>query len=477
MCAHGLATSCRLVSLKAACTVAALMTALPAASAMAAERLPIVGRVVDQQNQPVAGATVYVSSAGVRVGTSPFCPSCYADCGKRDTTDADGRYTIDALDPTLVFKLLVVAGGYRPAVIAKVDPQKRPTLETTLEARPIPDDPTRVVRGQVIDPYGRPAAGALVVPRGCQNATRRWWGRMPGVDSLAITDQQGRFAIVCDEPVLGLDLKVVARGAVRKRFALVKPGAEEHRLKLEEGTTVMGRVLHEGQPVAGVSVGIVQTDRGTDSFLGEYQIGTDEAGRFSIPNLPTGESLAVYGIIDSMRDIGALPVKQFRSASGATTDVGDLTIRPAHTIAGRIVLADGKPVPPRTRIMISRDAAWDSTFAEVDANGAFVASGIPSEVVEVIARVKGYHVSPKNKSFDPWLRTQIKGLVTGDIGDLVILYEPGRAQGLDHSDNKAWQAAVNEHRRLDSQALAGVTADLETPPADDVPSRPQTTKE
>jgi hypothetical protein len=39
-------------------------------------------------------------NAGVKVGDSTSCPSCYADCGKRAITDHAGAYTIASLDPT-----------------------------------------------------------------------------------------------------------------------------------------------------------------------------------------------------------------------------------------------------------------------------------------------------------------------------------------------------------------------------------------
>jgi beta-lactamase regulating signal transducer with metallopeptidase domain len=433
-----------------------------ATAAAANDGLTVSGQILNFRAEPIPGATVFVHSAGVREGTSPYCPTCYVDCGKRATTGADGRFTLSGLDSTLVFQLLAVAEGHRPAFIKQVDPRSGEDVSAELAIRPIPDDPDRVVRGRVIDPNGRPAVGAVVESFGCQTAEKRWWGRMDGVDPLAVTDERGEFALVCDAPVIGLDLKVEARGAVRKNFELVKSDGETHRLELAEGATVTGRVLEAGQPLAGVMIGICQADRGGGTFLGPYRIGTDDDGRFTLANLPSDGELLVYGIMQSMPDGITLPAKKFMPAEAATTDVGDLTVVPSHTIRGRVALADGKQLPPHTRVMLSRDEAWDSNFTEAAADGTFAIRGVPPEVVHVSARVKGYRLSPKNMSY-AYNGIWLLGLVSGDVEDLTILYEP-RATVI-AEDARDFRAESEKHKRLRTEGLAGVTTTLEEFPS------------
>src|SRR5258708_16671938 len=76
--------------------------------APAAEGVRVTGRVADTGGKPVDHATVLVYSAGVKKGYSEYCPTCWADCGKHATTDAEGNYTISGLSPDLVFTLLVL---------------------------------------------------------------------------------------------------------------------------------------------------------------------------------------------------------------------------------------------------------------------------------------------------------------------------------------------------------------------------------
>jgi hypothetical protein len=85
---------------------------------------------VSARGKTVPQATVFIFTAGPKVGTSTFCPSCYADCRKSAQTDAQGDFKIEALDPQLIFRILVVAKGYAPKFVAKVDPAEGPAYVT-----------------------------------------------------------------------------------------------------------------------------------------------------------------------------------------------------------------------------------------------------------------------------------------------------------------------------------------------------------
>ncbi|GAT34448.1 carboxypeptidase regulatory-like domain-containing protein [Terrimicrobium sacchariphilum] len=67
------------------------------------------GTVTDESGQPIPEARVLISTAQVREGFSPLCPSCYSDCGKAATTDSDGHFTIANIDDALLFNVLIAA--------------------------------------------------------------------------------------------------------------------------------------------------------------------------------------------------------------------------------------------------------------------------------------------------------------------------------------------------------------------------------
>ena len=166
----------------------------------------MVGQVVAEDGQPVADAKAFIYMAGVRTGTSEYCPTCYADCGKKAATGADGGFVIAGLDSTLVFRVLFLADGFEPLVIGSVDPLKGP-VTAKLKPRPtLPDDPKRVIRGRVVDGKGLGVAGTTVevsdrtLPGGVTTSQPK------GIDLVAFTGKDGEFAIVATGAHLGGEL-------------------------------------------------------------------------------------------------------------------------------------------------------------------------------------------------------------------------------------------------------------------------------
>jgi hypothetical protein len=284
-------------------------------------------------------ATVFIFTAGPKVGTSTFCPSCYADCRKSAKSDAQGDFKIESLDPQLVFRILVVAKGFTPRFVSKVDPAHGPVdveLEPVDSAEITPD---RSIRGQVVGPDGKPVVGAVVESRGIRrkNDAGSMWGQLPGVDPLAVTDEQGEFLLSAREPFQSLDVRVEARTFANKQLDNLASGTVRHKLTLTEGVTVKGRVVWQDKPLAGVSVGMVSVDRGVENFTGNFDIGTDSEGRFAFVNLPPNVDYFIYGLMDTLRRYGAIPTRKIHAGEdGAIVDAGDLAVGPSERLAGRV---------------------------------------------------------------------------------------------------------------------------------------------
>lgn len=419
------------------------------------------GKVLGDDGKPVPGARVMMYTAAVRTGTSPMCPSCWVDCAKSATTSAGGAFIIKSLDPQLLFRVLVVAEGFKPTFLEKVDPAAG-AVEAKLAKVPADLAPAKVLRGKVSDFLGRPVVGATVHPWGARRDGRRWWGRVDGVDAVAITNAKGEFALVCDAAGDELDLEVDARGLAVARFALLPAGPTVHALKLGEGATVTGRlVTKDGQPLAGVEVGMVSADRGVEQFAGPYRVGTDAAGRFTFSNVVPDRDYFVYGAMTALAGRGAASVKTVAVGDhGSTASAGDLSVGPAYRLSGRIVLSDGKLLPPGTRVMLSRDSAWDSQNVEAAGDGTFSFEGVPPERVSVGVRVKGYHVSDANESLDRLNRLSLEGMVDGDVTDLRVQLDPGPGQppGFHNLDPAERNAFAERHKRTRNSRIAGAPA-------------------
>src|SRR6266849_1950618 len=144
--------------------IASLIVA--ASISFAADRVTLTGSVTDNLGQPLENATVMVYHAGVKTGYSIYCPSCYRDCSNRTVTDRTGLFTLKNLDSDLWFELLVVREGYTAAFVDRVDPSHGPAQATALAPRAPVNDPSRVVRGRVVDQHGRALGAAVVLSEG-----------------------------------------------------------------------------------------------------------------------------------------------------------------------------------------------------------------------------------------------------------------------------------------------------------------------
>jgi hypothetical protein len=409
-----------------------LLLTLTVLLAMKPDRPDLSGRVVNYAGEPLRGATALIYTAAARVGINPYCPSCYADCAKSAKTDDAGAFIIHSLEPDLIFRVLVVCEGYQPEFVEKVDPFKGPIQA---QLRPINQDRLKdrhFIRGRIVDGEGKTVVGAEISPYTFKTDT--FWGFMPGIfDPVAVSNQEGAFLLTSKSPIEYVDATIKARGFAGKIAADLAPGKPEVTITLNRGAFLAGRVVHEGKPLSGVGVGYITVNRslGGDSenrthYIDRAEIATDEQGRFLFSNVNAGDDLYVYGLMKTLKMYGAIPIHKVKTGGdSATTDVGDLIVEEGHKLAGRIVLDDGKSVPPHTRVLVSREHAWDSQIIELDQDGRFEAVGLPTEELTISAVIPGYRLSPKNVCASPLNPGLLEGLLDRDVAGLTVLYEKG----------------------------------------------------
>jgi len=389
-------------------------------------RPDLTGRVQLTNGQPMK-ATVFISTAGPKVGTSPFCPSCYADCRKSASTDSQGQFKIESLDPQLIFRILVVGEGLRPKFVEHVNPAKGP-ISVSLEPQLLAGVPPQLIlRGRVVDTKGAPVEGAAVETLGYHTSDGRGsWGEFEGLDPLAVTDARGNFLITSRKEFASLDLKIEARGFANRMFLKVRGDAPTPNLQLTEGAAITGRVMLNGKPLANVAVGLVSEDRALENFTGDFEVGTDADGRFAFVNMPPNVRYHVYGQMKALADHGTTGIAVVDAGGdGSTTNVGDLVVGRANRLSGRVVLKDGKTIPPKTQLIVSREDAWDSLLVDLDKDGSFNVSGIPNEAISLSVAVPGYRFSIKNESLDLQNPFRLIGRIDHDITNLMILLEYG----------------------------------------------------
>jgi hypothetical protein len=441
-------------------TLAPILLVLLGAAA-AEERPTLTGVVKGSEDKPLGGAMVFIYTARPRAGTSTTCPSCYLDCRKHAETNARGEFSILGLDPSLLFQVGAMAEGYQASFQAGLDPAAGP-ITIRLSPQPaLPDNPRRVLHARVVDVDGAPVLGAFVEAVGyrVEKPNDAWEGTFGSIGvTPTITGSSGKFSVAVPREVDSLFLQVEARGLAPKVFGRVPTGAQENELRLGAGRSVKGRVVQDGRLVSGAVIGTAQVSRNAETFIGERTAETDANGRFLFLNLPPGEPLVVYGKLEGLGGRGAIAEREIEGeAVGGVRDLGDLVLEPGIALSGRVVLADGKPVPPHTRIAINRPRAFDSSEQEFTPDGSFRFATLPRETVTVSIRLPGYELSTQNESLLPDYgdsRQLLAGRLERDT-QLRIVLEPvgGRKRAEPPHSTEDWSALNAQQETVRSKPL------------------------
>jgi protocatechuate 3,4-dioxygenase beta subunit len=400
-------------------------------------RMALTGKVVDLTGRPVDHAAVLVYQAGVRTGYSTYCPTCYADCGKRTITASDGSYRIKGLSPDLKFTLLVVRDGYFSEFVKSVDPLQGPAPNAILKTRQPVNDPQMAVRGRIVDFRGRPLRDAIVQPKGIlYNDEKRGriaaYGTVGGLDLIAVTNDKGEFEISYDRPALKLLLLVEARGFAPKIFNELSTGLDRKTLTVGDGATVRGQLICSGRPLAGAQMGLVPRQRGMGAELKLYgnpyeelRVGTKSDGTFVFTNVPVPVEWYAYAKMESISGHGAtVPIECSTKRDGEDVDVGEILIKPGYRLRGIVVLSDGKPIGKSMRVTIGADKAADTQTIILRSDGKFEFSDLAPGKYQVFASVKGYRAP----TWDYKTRPDPPGTVQieHDVDDFVLTMDPAK---------------------------------------------------
>ena len=385
-------------------------------AALAAERVNAVGKVVDADGKAIEHAAVLVYSAGVKKGFSLFCPTCYVDCGKHTFTDPDGKYSIVGLNSDLVFNLLVVREGYTATFLNKVDPQQGPAETAVLKKRKSPENPAQIIRGRVLDQKGAPVRDALVEQHGAIFERSQSFGSSGWIDLIAVTNEEGDFELAYTKP-LDAAIVLVSPRAMAPTLATISTGSDRKVITVTEGASVRGRLLQSGKPVRQAEIGISTHSRATWQSVSEVRIGTDEDGRFAITNIPPGRIWYLYGKMEALAPHGlSADVVEFATKEdGQDVNLGDIEVRPAYALRGKVVLSDGNLIPPDMRINLFSDRVPDSQTMTLSPSGVFEFKGLTRGVYTLAPSVKGYEVRDRQS-------TEI--LIEGDVSNLAVLLQP-----------------------------------------------------
>jgi len=306
------------------------------------------GVVVDAGGAPIAGAELWLSPQPAGWFEAGAWVAGEVEDVPVARTDAEGGFAIPALGDA--FLLGVRASGFAPG----------PTLRLSSLAEHLEDlrvtlaEPGGRAAGQVLDPEGRPLAGALVT---CD-------GTSFGAPLLGrVTDGTGRFELD-GVPRGDLALRAWAPGLAAWRGTLEVPERGDAFLvvRLESGPSVSGTVRDEaGQPIAGAHVFAAEREtwRAPDPWEGGTTF-TDGAGRFTL-----------RGLARAPRWVSALAVSGARCSTRVEPPAEiDLVAACPAELRGRVVDGTGRGIAACV-VSVASDRPWSRPSCVTAADGGF----------------------------------------------------------------------------------------------------------
>lgn len=377
----------------------------------------------------------------------------YPEWGKHALSDENGNFVLEGLDEKKIYSLLIVAEGYVPVQVERRDPAS----EVEAQVREMPEDrkdAERMIKGRVVDQQGQAVWGAEVRTVGMKKGDQHRSGGLRGIDPMTVTDPDGKFVITTHEPDLQVDLRIIKRGFATQLATLQAPGEQVHEYRLTAGANVMGKLMKEGKPLEGMTLGAVQVDTSMEHNTGEREAVTDEKGVFTFANLGARDEYKFYTKMKSAGELGAMALVQVTTpGEGETGDLGTVELQPAHTIDAKLRVPEGEDLPPSgLRLILRRMNAVDSVTVNVGADGTAKIAGVPAgEQVMLAVQAPGCWLSAENVSVDPISPTRLIGTVDQNL-ELDILLEkadPGQRR-------RAGSEDVERREQMLNQRLEGV---------------------
>jgi RNA polymerase sigma factor (sigma-70 family) len=378
-----------------------------------------------------------------------------ASAGGSGARVASGRLAV-VLGAALSAGLAVALGGSpdRPGPARPTDPPA---------AAPTDPAPERAsVAGRVLDPDGKPVAGAALYL-----IRFTGWVEPSSPQRVATTDGAGRFTFAAALPEgarVGGRLVALAQGFAPD-WADVEPGRGDLTLKLAPDLPVRGRLIDlEGRPVAGATVGVRSVSATPDgdltgalnafrlnpewvgasltkrlppmSPLVPAAVKTDADGRFELRGIGRGrvvelrfeadaiESVSVHAVADPGFDPKAVTPTAAEKGMMSQRLPGyrpavygpDFThaARPGQAVTGTVLdSATGSPIAGARVVgtagprYFTGEVSWtDSVSATTDAAGRFRLAGLPK------AQCRTLHVEPGDA---PYLDALVE---VGDVAGL-----------------------------------------------------------
>lgn len=352
------------------------------------------GLVVDNADQPVAGAMVRVGPEGGWRSDDPR----HAQEGPPPLsleTSAEGRFVAADIPPDVVLVAVKHAGFSLWSQHVDTDRDLRVVLQ-----------PGATLEGTVRDASGAPVEGVRITI-GQSPAQMEW---------VSVTsDAAGRY--VLRDPPLGKQQAVASKkdaGEDKSSFVFEAGQAATWDPLITTGSMILGRVIDEsGASVEGLSVRTIHS-RGFDGWMKSATVAAD--GRFAVPNCE--DTTHTIEVMDRDYSLSLAIVKDIRPGPDEIVIRIPATARQTAGVFGRLVDGQGALRPNLDVLMgeVGGSFAVDGTFNGTTGEFSFVKARPGDYELQVIVG----HTSV--------MKVPVLALLPGERRDLgtITLDGPGR---------------------------------------------------
>lgn len=347
----------------------------------------LMGRVVDDQGKPIAGAIIQPQP-------SNLMPQDVRLSLREIKTDARGEFTIPRLAAGEIV-LRVRADGYKTRGV------KTPTDSVDLEVALAASTGSDYVYDLTVrDEDGRPVAGTRIAyyevffagsgpTTRCLTATTDAAGKATFTRKPAKEGDEGRIFLGCDAPGYNLTFRGLAFDEdADAELVLGKGGCWSGQIVDEQNKPIPGaNVLVNGMRPGGLQ------DSRSYAYFGEwverevrYEFRSDAQGRFQLDRFGSNNYLNA-----AISAPGYVPLRAFFEP---TRDKGSkiFTLLLAVPLKGKVVRADGKPLPDEMGDVYAEPLppgapSSQSGTAKVNADGTFEFDNLQAGQYRIMARV------------------------------------------------------------------------------------------
>ncbi|MEM7479330.1 MAG: hypothetical protein AAF483_30470, partial [Planctomycetota bacterium] len=351
---------------------------------------------------------------------NPSQPVNCPECGTVIQTDEDGTFEFRVAEAELSYQLAIAAEDFEGKLV-RFPGKNQGKLVVKLNS--IAPEQSKKIEGRVLDDQGNPLRGVVILPYHIRYGNITTGTNNGLVSKLTLSDEDGKFTLFAVTKVVNLALRASGRGKATAQVQYSFDSKEDCEIIVGKGASLRGRLIFDGQPQAGVKLGIVQQDRSVGAIVTPRELVSNSDGEFVIDHLPPDREYALYTFLQ--QDAKAVLPASLVTAPGhgKRAELGDVPLQAASRLSIKIRAADKQELPEKSMLYVGQRLAWQvARFDPAGKNDPLFTIPDASEgSYDVTLRIPGYKVAAIVPTQSPTSPGRYKLNVDGDTNVAFVL--------------------------------------------------------